>query len=89
MRRSKLSDARYDPTIKVGVESVNHLLGKILTQAEILGLGESQYQAYRSTLKEMVWDWYNRHMNNPSGYADPSRQARVEAGIEPNESSTV
>lgn len=72
----------YNPKIEVDVNSVNHLLGKILTQADLLGLGDKQHKAYRSTLYQLVWDWYNKHMDNETGLADPSKQARIEAGIE-------
>lgn len=67
---------------QIGVVDVNYLLGQLLTQAEILGLPERQWKAYRGTISRMLWQWYNDNLENPTGLVDPSRQARVEAGIE-------
>ena len=68
--------------IKIGVESFDYLIGKLFTHTELLGLPERQHAAYKATVRAMFWDWYNSHMENEMGFADPSHQYRVEAGID-------
>jgi len=68
--------------ITVNVANFDYLIGKLFTHTELLGLPERQLSAYKSTTREMFWDWYNTFMENEYGYADPSHQWRVEAGIE-------
>lgn len=81
--------APYSGAIKTDVMSFDYLIGKVFTHSELLGLTDRQLTAYKSTLRQMFWDWYNRHMDNPHGFADPSRQARVEAGIEFDQPKTT
>lgn len=73
----------YDhPIANVTVESLDYFIGQVFTHTELLGLPERQLKAFRSTLRDMFWKWYNNHLPNPSGLADPSHQARVRAGID-------
>lgn len=73
----------YDnPLIGVNVQSFDYLLGKLFTHFELLGLSERQALALRSSVRQMAWEWFNTHLPNPSGLADPSLQARRTAGIE-------
>ena len=69
-------------TIKIYVDDFDYLIGKLFTHTELLGLPERQLSAFKSTTREMFWDWYNAYMENSMGFADPSHQHRVEAGIE-------
>ena len=68
--------------ITTTVKSFDFLIGKLFTHTELLGLPERQHAAYKATVRAMFWQWYNDHMENNMGFADPSRQWRVEAGIE-------
>lgn len=73
----------YDnPEISVTVSGMDSLVGKVFTHSELLGLTDRQRAAYQSTLRQIFWDWYNIQLSNPSGLADPSRQARRHHGIE-------
>jgi hypothetical protein len=67
----------YDnPLIGVNVDSFDELLGKLFTTFELLGLPDRQGKALRSTIRKMSWEWYDKHLPNPSGLASPSLQAR-------------
>lgn len=68
--------------IIVDVGSFDYLIGKLFTHTELLGLPERQHIAYKATVRTMFWDWYNSHMENEMGLSDPSRQYRLESGIE-------
>lgn len=73
----------YDhPQAKVNVEYMDYLIGKVFTHTELLGLTDRQLSAYKSTLRQMFWGWYNQALPNPHGLADVSLQARRRAGIE-------
>lgn len=82
-------NAPYSGQIKTDVLSFDNLIGSVFTHSELLGLTDRQLTAYKSTLRQMFWDWYNKHLDNPNGFSDPSRQARVEAGIEQQITSTT
>lgn len=69
-------------SITIYVDNFDYLIGKLFTHTELLGLPERQLSAFKSTTREMFWDWYNAYMINEHGFADPSRQHRIEAGIE-------
>lgn len=69
-------------SIVVNVSGFDYLIGELFTHVELLGLPDRQLSALKSTTRKMFWDWYNNHMDNEIGLADPSRQWRVEAGIE-------
>lgn len=74
----------YDnPLIGVNVESFDELLGKLFTNFELLGLPERQGKALTGSVRRMAWEWFDRHLPNPSGLASPSMQARRSRGIEP------
>ncbi len=82
--------ADYDsPIANVTVESLDYFIGQLFTHTELLGLPERQLAAYRSTVREMFWKWYNNHLPNPHGYSDPSHQARVRAVIEQYTTTTA
>jgi hypothetical protein len=68
--------------ITVNVANFDYLIGKLFTHVELLGLPDRQLSAFKSTTRDMFWDWYNAFMENEMGYADPSHQWRVDAGIE-------
>lgn len=70
--------------VEVDVAYFDYLLGKLFSHTELLGLSDRQLTAYKSTVRQMFWDWYNRLFDNPTGLADPSKQLRIDAGIEPN-----
>lgn len=73
----------YDnPLIGVNVQSFDHLLGKLFTHFELLGLPDRQAKALRSSVRTMSWEWFDHHLPNPSGLASPSLQGRRAAGIE-------
>jgi len=75
----------YDhPKIEICVEHFDRLIGQVFKHSELLGLTDRQLTAYKSILRQMFWDWYNSFLPNPHGLADPSKQGRVAAGIEPN-----
>ena len=68
--------------ITVNVANFDYLIGKLFTHTELLGLPERQLSAFKSTTRDMFWEWYNAFMENETGLSDPSHQWRVEAGIE-------
>lgn len=68
--------------ITIDVIAFDLLIGKNFRTLELLGLTDRQLAALKSTLRDDCWDWYNAHMENPSGLADPSLRARQAAGIE-------
>jgi len=68
--------------ITINVAQFDYLIGKLFTHTELLGLPERQLGAFKSTSRDMFWEWYNACMDNETGLADPSYQWRVEAGIE-------
>lgn len=73
----------YDnPQAQVGVLQMDYLIGQVFTHSELLGLTDRQLSAYKKTLRDMFWDWYNSQLPNPSGLADISHQARLHHGIE-------
>lgn len=78
-----LEDIRdYDnPLIGVNVYSFDALLGKLFTTFELLGLPERQGSALKGSVRKMAWEWYDKHLPNPSGLASPSLQARRAANI--------
>lgn len=89
-RRQTLSDTGekdikdYDnPVIGIGVLEFDYLIGKLFNHAELLGLPERQLAAYRSSVRDMFWEWFNTWLPNPKGLADVSYQARVAQGVEP------
>jgi hypothetical protein len=73
---------------RIDVISFDALIGRLFTHVELLGLTDRQLSALKATVRGMCWEWYNGHLDNESGYADPSHAARVEAGIEPLSSGT-
>lgn len=75
--------------ITIGVENFDYLIGLIFTHVELLGLPDRQLSAYKSSLRKLGWEWYNRFVDNPHGFSDPSHQARVSAGVEPAGTSTL
>jgi hypothetical protein len=80
--------ANYTATMtanNIRVDQFDYLIGKVFRHLELLGLTDRQLTALKASLREMFWDWYNSYVDNPSGYADPSKHARVEAGIEPRD----
>ena len=83
-----VDERKYNADIKIDVQGLDFLIGKVFLHTELLGLTDRQLTAYRATLRQMCWDWYNSHMENAMGYADPSKQARVEAGIDQHVSHT-
>jgi len=70
------------PIANVNVESLDYFIGQLFQQTELLGLPERQGGAFKSIVRDMFWKWYNNHLPNPTGLADPSHQARVRAGID-------
>lgn len=73
-----LKDIRdYDnPSIGVNVDSFDNFLGKLFMTFELLGLPDRQGKALRGSVRKMAWEWYDRHLPNPSGLSSPSLQAR-------------
>jgi hypothetical protein len=69
--------------IRTNVKSFDHLIGEVFTHVELLGLPDRQIAAYKKSLRSIFWGWYNSHIDNEFGMVDPSRAARVDAGIEP------
>lgn len=43
-------------------ERFNHCLGKLLTLVEILGLDQIQEQAFKSIIKQEIWDLFDNPM---------------------------
>lgn len=77
--------ADYDnPKIGVTVSSFDYLIGKLFNHTELLGLPERQLSAYKGSVRDMFWDWFNDQLPNPHALADPSRQGRIAQGIEPH-----
>lgn len=73
----------YDnPVAGIGVLDVDHLIGQVFMQTELLGLPERQHNAYKKVIRKMFWDWYNTNLPNPTGLSDVSHQARVYHQIE-------
>lgn len=67
----------YDnPLIGVNVFSFDDFLGKLFTSFELLGLPDRQAKALTSSVRRMAWEWYDKHLPNPSGLMSPSLQAR-------------
>lgn len=77
----------YEATINV--TTFDTLIGRLFTHMELLGLTDRQLSALKATTRGMFWEWYNGHLDNEHGYADPSHAARVEAGLEPLSASTT
>lgn len=71
-----------NPLIGVNVFSFDEFLGKLFTTFELLGLPDRQGKALKGSVRKMAWDWYDKHLPNPQGYASPSLQARRAAQIE-------
>lgn len=75
-----------NPIIKIGVKDVDHLIGQVFEHCELVGMTERQLKAYKASLRDIFWDWFNLYMQTQgidiSGLADPSRQARIAQGIE-------
>lgn len=71
----------YTGNITVGVANFDYLIGDVFTHFELLGLTDRQLSALKKTTREMFWNWYNSHLPNPMGLADPSKQAREEVGL--------
>jgi hypothetical protein len=74
-----------NPTIGANVDSFDELLGKLFVNFELLGLPERQAKALTGSVRRMGWEWFDRHLPNPSGLASPSLQARRERGIDKSE----
>lgn len=74
-----------NPIAKVSVNNLDYLIGEIFLQTELLGLPERQHQAYKKIVRAKFWEWYNGHLPNRTGLADPSYQARQYHGIEKTE----
>jgi hypothetical protein len=81
-------ESEYDSSIKVDVLEFDVLIGETFALSELLGLSDRQITAYKATLRRNFWDWYNTKMENSMGFADPSRQARIDKGIEQNITQT-
>lgn len=43
----------------IGVDSASNLVGRLLTLVETLGLRETQENAVKDTVRNMIWDWYH------------------------------
>lgn len=75
-----------NPIIKIGVQDVDHLIGKVFEHCELVGMTDRQLSAYKSSLRDIFWDWFNMYMQtqgiDQSGLADPSKQARIAQSIE-------
>ena len=69
-----------NPLIGVNVPSFDDFLAKLFTNFELLGLPERQAKALTSSVRRMGWEWYDKHLPNPTGLASPSRQARRNLG---------
>jgi len=71
-----------NPIAGIAVGSVDHLIGEVFLQTELLGLPERQLSAYKKLIRRKFWDWFNSNLPNPTGLADVSHQARLSQGIE-------
>lgn len=69
-----------NPLIGVNVHSFDDFLGKLFMYFELLGLPDRQAKALTSSVRRMAWEWYDRHLPNPTGLASPSLQARRNIG---------
>ena len=74
-----------NPLIGVNIESFDDFLGKLFANFELLGLPDRQAKALVGSVRRMAWEWYDKHLPNPSGLASPSMQARRESGIDKSE----
>lgn len=80
----------YDnPIIKIGVKDLDFLIGRVFEHCELVGMTDRQLSAFKSSLRDIFWDWFNQYIDNPAGLADPSKQARIVTGIEPKTTSTL
>lgn len=66
----------------IRVDQFDYFIGEVFLQLELLGLGDRQIAALKSSLRKVFWDFYNSYVENTAGLVDPSKQARIDAGIE-------